>query len=155
MAILNICNTKTFKENIRILESELNYMKSRKHLGDWHHDGDHEKMAESSNPENIKITFVAPDWAIKEINDMKENHENHLTITPEEALKPMTKTEFMKIYDYLLKYYSQREMARHMGISRTNLSNYKSGKRDITNEMAQKIRAFYFQELERNPSDGG
>jgi len=155
MAVLNIRNTKTFKENIRILESELNYMKSRKHLGDWHHDGNHEKMAESSDPENIKITFVAPDWAIKEINAMNENHENHLTLTSEEVLKPMTKTEFMKIYDYLLKHYSQREMARHMGISRTNLSNYKSGKRDITNEMAQKIRAFYFQELERNPSDGG
>jgi len=155
LAFLNINNSKTYKENIRILESELNYMKSRDHLGDWHHDGNHEKMAESSNPENIKITFVAPDWAIKEINALKEKHESLFSSKPTEDINPMKKTEFLDIYEYLLKRYSQREMARHMGISRTNLSNFKTGKRPVTDEMAQKIRAFYFQELEKDPGSDG
>jgi len=140
-------------EAIKRLEGELEYMKQKKYIGSWHHDGDGKTIHESSNPENIHVFITGPDWSRKEMESIQENRDHHLATDIEPD--PMTFEQFDEIFQAIQDAgYSQENIARHTGLSRTALYNWRKRKRKISNENAQRLREFYYSIIEKTePED--
>ena len=140
------------KESIKRLEGELEYMKQKNYIGEWTHDGNGKTIHESNNPESVHIFITGPDWSRKEMEIIKENRDQAVTLEIEPD--PMTFEEFDRIFQALKDAgYSQENIARHTGLSRTALYNWKTRKRKISNGNAEKIREFYFSVTEKPDDD--
>jgi len=140
------------KESIKRLEGELEYMKQKNYIGEWTHDGNGKTIHESNNPESVHTFITGPDWSRKEMEIIKENRDQAVTLEIEPD--PMTFEEFDRIFQALKDAgYSQENIARHTGLSRTALYNWKTRKRKISNGNAEKIREFYFSVTEKPDDD--
>ena len=138
---------------IERLEAELEYMNQKNYIGSWHHDGDGKTIHESSNPENVHVFVDPPDWSRKEMESIQENRDHHLATDIEPD--PMTFEQFDEIFQAIQDAgYSQENIARHTGLSRTALYNWRKRKRKISNENAQRLREFYYSIIEKTePED--
>lgn len=131
-------------ENLKNLESELNYMKSAGYVGDWKNNGGKILPSQCQNPFDCVIQVTPPEWLksqIKEIESRREQHLLNITEAFQSQQKVLTHDQFTNIFNK--SGLSIRQFANHLGLSATMISQIMKGNRNITPKTSRKIKEVF------------
>ena len=111
--------------NLRDLESELNYMKQAEYLGHWKNTASDLLPSQCKNPFDCILELYPPSWLKKELKAIEDKKEKIQLLEP--AKKIMTNEEFINILNN--SGLSMKQIANHLGVSASMISQIKSGKK--------------------------
>jgi len=143
-SIMEWCNLDINDHNriyhLRDLETELNYMKQAGYLGDWENARENALPSECRDPFNCVLELTPPDWLKDEINQIESKREQFLPMTTNK--RPLlTREEFLRLLNN--SGLTINQFANNLGISRQMVSYIKSGKRNISSHLDEKIREVF------------
>ena len=132
---------KRFRENIRKLEAELDYMKTKNYLGEWATKSGRRPSEAPNDKELLEevIIFRPPEWLSEEFAKIKKGTDLPRLKAKRET-PPMSTEEFVKILKQ--SGLTQKEFAKEIGISPSYVSQIKKG-RPISSEVAESAREIF------------
>ena len=142
-------------ENLRDLESTLEYMMKKGYLGDWASNGETKLPSNCADPYGCILTLTPPEWLKHELTLIEQKRE--LPALPDKQ-KRLAKTEFVEIFE--ASGLSRKQFANSIGVTPQLVTAIINGKRSITSETSDKVRLFSAQrkkqeETKSTPLSGG
>lgn len=126
-------------DDLRLFEGELNYMKDRGYLGGWNNSGENPKPSDCADPFNCVLTLTPPADLEGVIKQIKEKRDAFLLAPADPSPEILTLEELKRLMAKAkLK---QNQISGHAGVSKQQISMILAGKRNITKDVSDNLKA--------------
>jgi len=136
---------KRYREALRNIETELDYMKQRGYLGNWENKTTNLRPSDCNAPLNCVLSFYPPDWLQEEFKSISFKKEMYLDAKQkkkkEEKTPSLTVEEFKRILQN--SKLSNRQFANKIGVSPALITRFLNGERAITQAISLKIKSAF------------
>ena len=126
-------------DHLKDLEGELDYMKNSGYLKFWENSGENIYPSKCPNPFECTLTLYPPDWLAQDLKRIGDKKEKHLILPEPDEKPPLLTNGELKILFYNLGV-SQNQFANRLGISRQMVNYLLNNKRQISQELSDKIK---------------
>ena len=139
-SLLDWCNLRTdgkyWIDDLRNLESTLEYMKNRKYLGNWKNNGEEIFPSQCTNPLECILTLTPPDWLNQELANIQKKNEGPAITTTQKISHP----QFLEILSS--SGLSRKQFANSIDVTPRLITSIINGQRTITEATTKKVLNF-------------
>lgn len=124
-------------DNLKALESQLDFMIKHGYLGDWENTGENKYPSQCQAPFECNLTFYAPEWFKSEMKSLRGRRTAFLPPagSPQaRAITPETIQALKKEFGI-----SNKTLANHLGVTAQYIGFILTGKRAITAQIIGKL----------------